>query len=255
MNRTSALARFALFLVKVQWIDRRATSSFLMGITIQTALLTLGVWKSASAPGEALAMATRSALLTCTAIVFLAAMSNVQNEFRYGTVERVLLGKVPFSQLIGVRAAATAVVSSPAVVVPFLGAAVRFPDLFSATTALLVLQVYVFLAALCYQSTLLLCQFRNPGTAVVWLRMAVLFLGLSVVPFPGSATLALFFPTGWMLKVAAAAHGTHPASATAAATAAFVVVTAAWTAACRLGLGRRTLTAVERNLTDGTEAV
>jgi hypothetical protein len=244
------VTRFVLFLVKVQWIDRKATSSFLVGITIQTALLTLAIWRSSTSQGDALALAVRASLLTCTAIIFLSAMSNVQNEFRYGTVERALLGKVPFSQLLGIRSAASAVVSSPAVVVPFLGAGWRYPQLFVGRMALLVVLVYVFLGTLCYQSTLVLCQFRNPPAAVVWLRLALLLIGLSIVPFPGSTSLTLVFPTGWLQRFAAQTQGSAAVDVLA-----FLAVTAGWTLLCWLLLHRRTLQAVERSLTDGIDAV
>lgn len=242
---------FFLFLVKVQWIDRKATSSFLVGITIQTALLTAAIWSTADAAADAQVMAVRSALLTCTAIIFLSAMSNVQNEFRYGTVERVLLGKVPFQQLLGVRSAASAVVSSPAVVVPFIGAGARYPELFTWHMFLTIVMVYVFLGTLCYQSTLLLCLFRNPAGAVVWLRMALLFLGLSVIPFRGSEVLSHVFPTGW-LQSFATAGGT---AETLRLGLAFFAVTAVWTATAWGTLRTRTLRTVERNMTDGAESV
>jgi ABC-type transport system involved in multi-copper enzyme maturation permease subunit len=239
------MGRFLLFLIRVQWIDRRATSSFVIGITLQTALLTLAVYERAANPAQGLVMATRAAVLTCTAIILLAAMSSVRNEFRDGTAERVLLGAVPFTRLLVIRAAASAVVCSPAVVVPFAGAAARFPHLVSWHTAVLVAMVYLFLAALCHQASLLLCQFRDAAAPVPWLRMALLFAGLSVIPFPGSAAVALALPTGWILRFAQ-----DPSWAAAAG---FAAVTAAWSAGIRLALGGRALRMIERNLSDGAE--
>jgi hypothetical protein len=54
-----------------------------------------------------------------------------------------------------------------------------------------------------------------------------------------------------MLRIATGAHG----SGTAGDAAVCVAVAAAWTGTCWLLLRKRTLHAVERNLTDGTEAV
>ncbi|WP_336047950.1 hypothetical protein [Streptomyces sp. CA2R101] len=244
------MPRFLLFLIRVQWIDRLATSSFLIGITLQTAMLTLALVRTASAPDNALVLATRAAMLTCTAIVLLSAMSNIQNEYRYGTIERVLLGKLPFSRLIAVRSTASALVASPAIVVPFIGATLTFPSLLCTQTLVLVLMVYVYLAALCYQSTLLLCQFKNSAAMVPWLRMFLLFIGLSVIPFPGSETLSLFLPTGWMLCVARS----RDAGAWGLETIMFAAVIAVWTGGVWLGLRNRSLRIIERNLTDGAEA-
>lgn len=244
------MVKFALFLIRVQWIDRLATSSFLIGITIQTALLALAVYHTAETASEALVLATRAALLTCTAIVLLSAMSSVQNEFRYGTIEKIILGAVPMSRLLLVRAAASAIVSSPAILVPFLAAYVKFQDLLSPRSLAVVLMTYVSLAAVCYQSTLILCQFRAPAGVVPWLRLALLFVGLSVVPFPGSELLALILPTGWILRfVAASGSGDG-----GAALAGFVAVTAAWTGFLWMLLRGRTMSRIEKNLTDGAEA-
>ncbi|MFJ6943279.1 hypothetical protein ACISU4_01225 [Streptomyces wuyuanensis] len=242
--------KFLLFLIRVQWIDRLATSSFLMGITIQTVLLTGALYRAAENPEHALLLATRSSMLTCTSIVLLSAMSNVQNEFRYGTIERVLLGRVPFTRLLGVRSAASAIVASPAIVVPFAGGAMRYPELIAPGTAVLVLMVYVFLGTLCFQSTLVLCQFRNSAAMVPWLRMALLFLGLSVIPFEGSETVSLFFPTGWMLRFAEHGQDAAPVFDFAA----FLALVVVWTGGAWLVLRQRSLHIVERSLTDSSEA-
>ncbi|WP_328341078.1 hypothetical protein [Micromonospora sp. NBC_00421] len=241
---------FALFLIRVQWIDRLATSSFLIGITVQTALLSLALYQNAETPREALVLATRAALLTCTAIVLLSAMSSVQNEFRYGTIEKVVLSAVSLPTLLLVRAAASAVVSSPAIVVPFLAAYARFPELVGPRSLLVILLVYVSLAAVCYQSTLVLCQFRAPVGVVPWLRLGLLFVGLSVLPFTGAPLVALVLPTGWILQLVAAS-GPH---ATATALTGFFAVTTAWTGLLWMLLRDRTMNRIERTLTDGAEA-
>ncbi|MCF1598464.1 hypothetical protein [Streptomyces muensis] len=244
------MLRFFLFLIRVQWIDRLATSSFLIGITVQTALLTLALYRVADDAEHALVLATRASMLTCTAIVLLSAMSNIQNEFRYGTIERVLLGKVPFEGLLGVRSAASAIVASPAIIVPFIGAAVRYPGLVAGHTMVLVIMVYIFLGTLCFQSTLLLCQFRNPSAMVPWVRMALLFLGLSVIPFEGSRFVSYFFPTGWILSFA---HDTDAGSLVTNFVV-FIGVVTVWTGGAWLGLRRRSHRLIEINLTDGVEA-
>lgn len=245
------MPRFLLFLIRVQWIDRRATSSFLVGISVQTGLLTLALYRSASDPEEALVLATRASMLTCTSIVLLSAMSNVQNEFRYGTIERVMLGRVPFSTLLGIRSGASAVVASPAIVVPFVGAVAAFPSLLSPHTLVLVAMTYVGLGTLCYQATLLLCQVRNPPQAVPWIRMVFMFLGLSVIPFPGSEVLSLFFPTGWMIGFATA----ESPGGLVTSFLLFSLVVGVWTFGVWFLFRDRTLRVVERNLVDGPEAI
>ncbi|MBA0053684.1 hypothetical protein E0L36_23305 [Streptomyces sp. AJS327] len=244
------MARFLLFLIRVQWIDRIATSSFLIGITVQTGLLTTALHQRAGDAGEAVLLATRASMLTCTTIVLLSAMSNVQNEFRYGTVERILLGRVPFARVLGIRSGASAIVASPAIVVPYAGAALRFPELLAPHTVLLVAMVYVCLGTLCYQATLVLCQLRNAALAVPWLRMFLLFVGLSVIPFEGSERLSLLLPTGWLVRFAADGGSDTSAYLTFLA---FVAVCAAWTVGVWLLLRQRALRVVERNLTDGPD--
>ncbi|WP_320068102.1 hypothetical protein [Micromonospora sp. RTGN7] len=241
--------KFALFLIRVQWIDRLATSSFLIGITIQTALLALALYQTAQTPAEALVLAARAALMTCTAIVLLSAMSSVQNEFRYGTIEKVVLGAVPISTLLLIRSAASAVVSSPAIVVPFLAAYARFPGLVGPRSLLVILMAYVSLMAVCYQSTLVLCQFKAPIGVVAWLRLGLLFIGLSVLPFAGSELVSLVLPTGWILRFVAA---TGPQAA-AVAFAGFLAVTAAWTGLLWKALSGRMMSRIEESLTDGAE--
>lgn len=242
--------RFVLLVIRVQWIDRLATSSFLIGITVQTVLLSLALYHTAASAGEALVLATRAALLTCTAIILLSAMSSVQNEFRYGTIERIILGSVPLPRLLLLRAAASAIVSSPAIVVPFLAATARFPDLLRGRTALVVALTYLSLAAICYQATLILCQFRAPIGIVPWLRLVLLFAGLAVIPFPGSGAVSLALPSGWILRVAAAPD----VAAGLPAVGGFAVVTTAWTLALWLILRGRLSSRIEATLTEGAEA-
>ncbi|MFI9645042.1 hypothetical protein ACIHAA_01905 [Streptomyces sp. NPDC052040] len=242
------MTRFALLLVRVQWIDRRATSSFLIGITLQTAVLTLALARRATGPEHALVLACRAALLTCVTIVLLSAMSSVQNEFRYGTMENVLLGQVSFGRLLGLRSVACAVVMSPALCVPFAGAAVAFPSVLGPRTLLLVAMLYVCLAAICHQCTLLLCQFTRPSAAVPWFRLALLVVGLSVVPFPGAQQTARLLPTGWVI---AYASGTRAAVAVPM----FLATVSLWTCAVWLTCRGRLHRSIERNLVDGRAAL
>jgi hypothetical protein len=244
------VARFFLFLIRVQWIDRAATSSFLIGISVQTVLLTLALTRTATSPGHGLLLASRAALLTCVTIVLLSAMSSVQNEFRYGTVENVLTGRLPFLGLLGVRAASCAIVASPAILIPFLALVLKYPELLDAHTVTLVVLIYVCLAAIGYQTTLLLSQFAVPAAAVPWLRLGLLIVGMSVIPFPGSETLSVVLPTGGVLAFARAGDG-----AGWAPLGSFLAAAGGWTVLSWALLRRRTLAKVERNLTDGRVAL
>ncbi|WP_432068094.1 hypothetical protein [Streptomyces sp. C10-9-1] len=242
--------RFAAFLVRVQWIDRRATSSFLIGITLQTGVLTLALTRLATDATHALDLACRAALLTGVGIVLLSAMSSVANEFRYGTMENVLLGRMPFARLLAFRALACAVVVTPAVVVPFVGAVAAFPSLTGSRTVLVVAMVYVCLATLGYHSTLLLSQFTRPSAAVPWLRLALLLVGLSVLPFPGAQSIALVLPPAWVMRYATEA-GEPGLPGTPLL---FVAVTGCWHCLVWLLLRHRMDTRIERALTDGRAA-
>ncbi|MDH6580507.1 hypothetical protein [Kitasatospora sp. MAP5-34] len=240
--------RFTLLLIRVQWIDRRATSSFIIGITLQTALLTLALAHRATGAGPALVLACRAALLTCVTIVLLSAMSSVQNEFRYGTMENVLLGRVPLARLLGLRAASCAVVMSPALCLPFAGAAVAFPSVLGPRTLLLIAMLYLCLAAICYQCTLLLCQFARPSAAVPWFRLALLLVGMSVVPFPRARQVAELLPTGWVIAYAA---GTRAVVALPM----FLATVSLWTCAVWLAFRKRLRPSIERSLVDGRAAL
>ncbi|SDT68105.1 hypothetical protein [Actinoplanes derwentensis] len=250
MRLASRPLRFAAFLIRVQWIDRRATSSFLIGITLQTGILTLALTDQATDPSHALELACRAALLTGIGIALLSAMSSIHNEFRYGTMENVLLGRMSLSKLLAVRAAACAVVMSPAIVVPFVGAMTIFPALVSARTAVLIGMVYGFLAVVGHQTTLLLSQFARPAAAVPWIRLLLLIVGISILPFPGAQPAALALPPGWILRYAdeAGSPGT-PESLTTLAM--FVLILVGWSVALGLTLRRRVGTKIEQRLVDG----
>lgn len=242
------MVRFTLFLIRVQWIDRRATSSFVIGITLQTAVLTLAVVHRATGAESSLVLACRSALLTCVTIVLLSAMSSVQNEYRYGTMENVLLGQVSLARLLGLRAGACAVVMSPALCLPFAGAAVAFPSVLGPKLLLLIAMLYLCLAAVCYQCTLLLCQFARPSAAVPWFRLTLLLLGMSVVPFPRSQQVAELLPTGWVMAYAA---GTRAGIALPM----FLTTVSLWTCALWLAFRKRLHPRIERSLVDGRAAL
>lgn len=240
-------------MVRVQWIDRRATSSFVIGITLQTGVLTLALTRQATDAGHALELACRAALLTGVGIVLLSGMSSVHNEFRYGTMENVLLGRLSVSRLLAARAAACALVLSPAVLVPFAGAVAVFPALPLGRAWVLTAMVYVYLAALGHQSTLLLSCFSRPAAAVPWMRLVLLLVGLSVLPVPGADTAALLLPPGWILRYATAAGGLDSPGAVRAL-AGFVVTTGGWSGAVWLVLRRRVHERIERVLIDGRAA-
>lgn len=242
------MVRFTLLLIRVQWIDRRATSSFLIGITLQTAMLALALIHRATGPDHALVLACRAALLTCVTIVLLSAMSSVQNEFRYGTMENVLLGQVSFVRLLGIRAGACAVVMSPALCVPFAGAAVAFPSVLGPRTLLLLAMLYLCLAAICHQCTLLLCQFASPSAAVPWFRLALLSVGLSVVPFPMAQEMARLLPTGWIIAYASGVRAV-------VALPMFLATVSLWTCAVWLAFRGRLHRSIERSLVDGRAAL
>lgn len=241
------MIRFFLFLLRVQWIDRLATSAFLIGITLQTFLLTASLTSIAESPEHAVVLATRAALLTSVGIILFSAMSNIQNEHRYGTMKNVLLSGTSFERLLWIRSASTAVVSSPAILVPFAGAAWIYPALLGADLIFLVAMVYLFLACLCHQSTLILNSVRDPALFLPWLRAALLILGLTMIPFPGGEMIALFFPTGWILRFAIS-PGLEAAMI-------FLLVTAAWTGTFLLLLRGRVERRIERNLTGGKMSV
>ncbi|WP_175772844.1 hypothetical protein [Paraburkholderia phenazinium] len=190
--------RTLMLFVRYQWSERIATSSFLIGITLQTAAMCLAVWSRAGSPTEVGQFASRSALFTATNIILLGAMSNISNEFKFFTIQHVYTSYFGFPRLIFFRSVANSVICAPAVLMPIVVACVRFGRCDLATLAVLGLS-FVWLAALCYVATYLTNLAAQPLAAVPWLKYAFVLFGLDLLPLPGGANL--LFPSHWIVTL------------------------------------------------------
>ena len=196
------MIRFIFFLIKVQWKDRIATSSFLIGITIQTILLSFVVIQKSLSPENALQLAIKGSLLTCIGISLFSAMSSIQNEFRYATVESILLSKVSFFYLIWIRSLFTGIVSLPAICIPFLAVIFAFPEAFNLRWLVCQISVYLTMVIIGFQSSFVLNVIQNPTVYVPWAKALILILGLKLVPFIGADSICKIFPLYWTLNMA-----------------------------------------------------
>ena len=188
-------------MIRLQWKDRVATSSFLIGITLQTLLLSWAIFETSTSPSQALDMAVRSGIFTCVGILLFSSMSAITNEFDFGTMENVLLSGASLSSLMAMRALTSAVISTPAIVIPFAFALLRWPEL-GAQSMLFVrlVEVYILTALLADQLIWILNLASRPRAAIQWARYFILIPGMALLPFSWAGTLSLVFPMGALLQ-------------------------------------------------------
>lgn len=227
---------FFALMIRLQWIDRAATSSFLVGITLQTFILALAVFETSGSAVHAVDLAVRGSVFSVVGILMFSSMSAITNDFDLGTAENALLGAMPFSRLVAYRAAATALISAPAIVAPFAAAALRWPELLGRPAfALRAIEVSALAVLLGYQLSWILNAFASPRHALQWARLAILIVGLNLLPLPGLREAALLFPTAWILRGDSLG---------------FWATCAAWTALVQLFLVDRVVDAFELRLLD-----
>lgn len=189
-------------MVKTQWRDRIVTSSFLIGVTIQTLLLSMALFARSVDADSALLLAIRASCFTSVGILLFSAMSSIQNEFRFGTIENVIIGERGLNQLVAYRALATALICSPAIIVPFIFAFCRFPFGFDGVIFMsVIVMIYAYIFTLCYQLSFLINAFAHPSTTISLLKFAVLAFGLRLIPISSAAEISLFLPSGWILAL------------------------------------------------------
>ncbi len=196
-------ASYLLFLIRVQWVDRRATSSFLIGITIQTVVLSLGLLQLAEYRDAAILQAAiRASVLVGTAICGLGAMSAFQNEFRYQTAWQTARDKSAFAALLAARALAMVAISAPSLAVPF---AVAFLVSRGTVPVGLVLVSYLItmfaLVAFTHIMTLLLSLSYDPSRAVPWIRQVIMIVALGTLGFLSPLWLRSLLPFLWIEKI------------------------------------------------------
>lgn len=241
--------RYLGFLVWLHWVDRRATSSFIVGITLQTAVLSFGLVQFR---GESESMivqgAVRAAFLVGTAVCGLSAMSAFQNEFRYQTIWQTARDTRVFSRLMLVRALAMVVITAPAAATPFVVAVVVgdccLPLPLVAVTYLMAL---VVLTAYTHILTLGLALTYDPARLVPWIRQAVMIVALGTVTFLSPSWVRSAFPFVWVERMAL-----RPESVMGAASAA-LGLTLLWWLIAQLLMGPAMHRVLERRFLDNVE--
>lgn len=187
-----------ILMVRTQWRDRIMTSSFLIGITLQTILLS---WAIVDQKGG-LVLALRASLFTGISILLFSAMSSVSNEFRYGTFEYTSLGSMGWARVLLWRSLATAVISWPAILGPFAAAAwVSQGEGFALMTAFAA-GSFVLLWVICYWMCYLLNLAEQPAAFLPAFKYFLLIVGLNLVDVPWLEPVAKVTPTYWYMRMA-----------------------------------------------------
>lgn len=208
-----------LLMVRTQWRDRIMTSSYLIGITLQTALLS---WAILDSHGG-LILALRASLFTGISILLFSAMSSLSNEFRYGTFEYTSLGSLGWARVLLMRSLATSVISWPAIVGPFTAAAWVSPNEGITRYILFGTGLFGLLWVICYWMSYLLNLAQQPAAFLPAFKYFLLIIGLNLVEVPWLDPVAKVTPTYWYLRMA------RPETNLTEAAAGFLATVIGWT--------------------------
>lgn len=241
--------RYLRLLVWLQWVDRRATSSFIVGITIQTAVLSLGLVQLRTLDGPAvLQAAVRASFLVGTALCALSAMSAFQNEFRYQTVWQTARDQRVFARLMLARALAMVIITAPALLVPF-GVAIVVLD-FSLSVGVVAAMAFLSLVVLVAFTHLLttgLALVYDPARLVPWIRQVVMVVALGTVAFLSPEPVRSVFPFVWIERMAMPGELWRSAGLV-------VGITLAWWLVGQAVMGRASRRVLEHRLIDNVES-
>ncbi|HVJ64670.1 MAG TPA: hypothetical protein VM901_05395 [Bdellovibrionota bacterium] len=236
----SALWQSVKIFVRLQWIDRVNTSAFLIGLSIQTAVLCLSIFDKSQNSGEAFALAVRASLLNIIGITLFAAMSSLANDIRFGTFSYLLLSREHIFWIVFKRCLANTVVSFSSVVFPFAVAVVKFPELASVNLVLALLAIFVAVSCAGFQIALVLNTLDHPIRGVPWMRYFYLLVGLNMLPFAWIEWSSKFLPFYWILDLHALEGGSLFAQFAAS-----VGLSLGWTLVAWVLLAHKTLRSVE----------
>jgi hypothetical protein len=218
--------------VRLQWIDRVHTSSFVIGLTIQSFVLCLSVLDKSTNSAQAFVLATRASILTIVGITLFSAMSSVANDIRFGTFANLILSREHLYLIVFKRCAANTLVAFPTVIFPFVVASWRFGDL--TIGLVLVAMTLIFWSVTCagFQIALVLNSLSHPAKGVPWLRYIFIIVGLNLVPFAFVENLSKALPFYWII---------HLSEDSVLSNALMALVTSLlWTFVAWLSLARRT---------------
>lgn len=195
---------FLRIVLRTQWVDRRATSSFMVGATLQTGVLCVA-FAVASPEGaeQSLIIATRIALMVVISVISLASMSLVQNEFRYQTIWRSFQSPRRFLRLLSYRAGASVLLCGGMIAAPF-AVAVLWRGAVPAAAIVVMASVFGVSVVMTYCLSTLIALCHNPTLATPWFRVVLLGCGMGLVPLLSPEWLRMMFPPAWPLRLAAA---------------------------------------------------
>lgn len=226
--------------VRLQWIDRVNTSAFLIGLSIQTAVLCLSIWDKSDSAQSAFVLAVRASFLTVVGITLMAAMSSLANDIRFGTFSYLMLSREHVFVIVFKRCFANTIVSFTTVLFPFAMAMFKFPELLSPWVFMVLALIFVSVTCAGFHIALIVNAFSHPARGVPWLRYMYLIVGLSLLPVSSLEVASHAFPFYWILNL-------YGQSGSEFLLTSLVVLglNALWTIIAWLLFARRTLKAVE----------
>ncbi|PHM50725.1 hypothetical protein [Xenorhabdus miraniensis] len=188
-----------MFFTKIQWQERIVTSSFLIGISLQSIVLAIHCYLYNGDNSSALFLAIRSGLFTCISILLFSAMSNISNEFKFETISYVISSGTPFYKLILLRSTANGFISLPAIIIPFVGYIMRDININSIILFYITGEL-LFTCVFCFVISFLINLWKQPILALPWFGYILFIIGLNLFNLPWVNKISMIFPSYWLLQ-------------------------------------------------------
>ncbi|MDX7987338.1 hypothetical protein FE392_08340 [Xenorhabdus sp. 12] len=188
-----------VFFTKIQWKERIVTSSFLIGISLQSVIFAISCYLYNGENNSALFFTIRAGLFTCIGILLFSAMSNISNEFKFETISYVISSGTPFYKIILLKSAANGLISLPAIIIPFLGYLMRDVN-FHVEIIFYMIGELLFACVFCFVISFFINLWKQPALALPWFGYIMFIIGLDLFNIPYFNALSMLFPSYWLLQ-------------------------------------------------------
>lgn len=236
-------------LLKIQWKDRIATSSFTFGLTIQMFSLSFHLWNSNADLATRINGALSAALYVSLNISLFFSLACIRNEFRFGTIHQILLTAANLPSLIRARAFVNTLLCSLSLIPPLCILIWLDPNLLIDGT---ILKLYALYFAAVFSQTVAACwivhTFKSPATDVLWLGYVYFLLGLNLIPTSFGATISRYFPSGAALEM-------QTSNVSPLVAMSYVALFLAWTFIPTLTLKSRVQSQITNHIVSGRQSV